>query len=70
MAVVLGEFGVRDRGAASQGSGSKAGEDFSDIDAVDITFLRDLSDYLKGLETQGATVSWFWWAWNANSGGQ
>jgi hypothetical protein len=45
-----------------------ANGDFSSIADVDVTFLQDLAEYLRGLEVQGATVSWFWWAWNANSG--
>jgi hypothetical protein len=45
-----------------------ADRDFSSIADVDVTFLQDLAEYLRGLEVQGATVSWFWWAWNANSG--
>jgi hypothetical protein len=84
MAVILGEFGVSDHGkpkpptapnptaSASNPTADSAVDgadgDFSDIADVDVTFLQDLAEYLRGLEVQGATVSWFWWAWNANSG--
>jgi hypothetical protein len=84
MAVILGEFGVPDHGkpktpttpSPAGGSNSNPADsavaaddgDFSKIADVDITFLQDLAEYLRGLEVQGATVSWFWWAWNANSG--
>jgi hypothetical protein len=85
MAVILGEFGVPDHGKPktsdtpnpATGSNSNhadsavaaADGDFSSIADVDVTFLQDLAEYLRGLEVQGASVSWFWWAWNANSGG-
>jgi hypothetical protein len=81
MAVILGEFGVPDHGtppqnpATGQANTAAAADDdevksrdFSSIADVDVTFLQDLAEYLRGLEVQGATVSWFWWAWNANSG--
>jgi hypothetical protein len=62
--VVVGEFGVYDHG-----SFYSPGPDYTNIRGVDVTFLNDFGDYLKQKETQGATISWFWWAWNANSGG-
>eukprot|EP00882_Tetradesmus_deserticola_P020230 GHRQ01021812.1.p2 GENE.GHRQ01021812.1~~GHRQ01021812.1.p2 ORF type:complete len:112 (+),score=25.75 GHRQ01021812.1:343-678(+) len=83
MAVILGEFGVTDHGKPLPASAAQPGSmtdadvsgadsalhgDFSSIADVDVTFLQDLAEYLRGLEVQGATVSWFWWAWNANSG--
>eukprot|EP00775_Hariotina_reticulata_P002530 gene2530-2832_t len=61
--VVVGEFGVYDH-ANFHGQGP----DYTNIYGVDLTFLNDFADYLKQKENQGATISWFWWAWNANSG--
>ncbi|KAF8068194.1 zinc finger CCCH domain-containing protein 18 [Scenedesmus sp. PABB004] len=65
LAVVLGEFGVRD---AANASASAAGGDLTSIAPLDLAFLADLADYLAGLEARGAVVSWFFWSWNANAG--
>jgi hypothetical protein len=64
IAVILGEFGVTGHSGSSH-SRTPQGEEVSE---ADVTFLQDLAQYLQSLQEKGAAISWFWWAWNANSG--
>lgn len=60
-AVVLGEFGVLD-----SGDNSNNNTDTTQWAPADVAWLQMLNGYAK--KQLGATPSWFWWSWNANSG--
>jgi hypothetical protein len=61
---MLGEFGSKDFG-----DNSNTNADTTVYSDVDKQWLRDTAAYLRGLsESAGSPLSWFFWAWNANSG--
>lgn len=64
MAVLLGEFGSKDYG--DNGDTNSDTTVYSDVDKQ---WLRDTAAYARRLsESTHSPVSWFFWAWNANSG--
>uniref|UniRef100_A0A383WE90 Ammonium transporter AmtB-like domain-containing protein n=1 Tax=Tetradesmus obliquus TaxID=3088 RepID=A0A383WE90_TETOB len=64
MAVLLGEFGSKD-----YGDNGDTNSDTTVYSHVDKQWLRDTAAYIRGLsESTHSPVSWFFWAWNANSG--
>jgi hypothetical protein len=64
MPVMLGEFGSKDFG-----DNSNTNADTTVYSDVDKQWLRDTAAYLRSLsESAGSPLSWFFWAWNANSG--
>lgn len=65
VAAVLGEFGVKDHGTDDV---ADPYGDSTNIAEVDAKFLADLAAYMERIKSQsGNAVSWFMWAWNANS---
>jgi hypothetical protein len=64
MPVLLGEFGSKDFG-----DNSEANSDTTVYSDADRQWLRDTAAYVRGLAgSSGIPASWFFWAWNANSG--
>lgn len=64
--VVIGESGAKD-----WGDNSINNTDTTMYYDVDKLWLNVVAAYLRALsEKTGRQPSWFWWAWNANSGEQ
>eukprot|EP00882_Tetradesmus_deserticola_P032341 GHRQ01036662.1.p1 GENE.GHRQ01036662.1~~GHRQ01036662.1.p1 ORF type:complete len:137 (+),score=38.69 GHRQ01036662.1:168-578(+) len=64
MSVLLGEFGSKD-----QGDNSVSNADTTAYSDADKRWLRDTAAYVRRLShSAGSPASWFFWAWNANSG--
>lgn len=63
--VVVGEFGVRD-----WGMNNISNTDTTSYSSDDRQWLTTTAGYVRAL-ARGADrpLSWFFWAWNANSGG-
>jgi hypothetical protein len=64
--VVIGESGAKD-----WGDNSVNNTDTTLYTEADKLWLNIVASYLRALSDKtGRQPSWFWWAWNANSGGQ
>jgi hypothetical protein len=62
--VVIGESGAKD-----WGDNSRNNTDTTLYTEADKLWLNIVASYLRALsEKTGQQPSWFWWAWNANSG--
>jgi hypothetical protein len=61
---VIGESGAKD-----WGDNSRNNTDTTLYTEADKLWLNIVASYLRALsEKTGRQPSWFWWAWNANSG--
>jgi hypothetical protein len=64
MPVVVGESGAKD-----SGDNSVNNTDTTHYLPADLEWLSVVASYLRGLsDSVGHQPSWFFWAWNANSG--
>jgi hypothetical protein len=64
--VVIGESGAKD-----WGDNSVNNTDTTLYTEADKLWLNIVASYLRALSDKtGRQPSWFWWAWNANSGAQ